>query len=266
VKENKIRTLIVDDNKEIANILSDYLGNRDEFEVVGKAENGIEALKFIASIDIDLIILDLIMPKLDGIGVLEELNNMNLVRKPKVVVLSAVGGDEYTKRALSLGANYYIIKPFDMEVFASRMIELFSDSDARVAADQTAYTLEQPKPANIDLEIEISEFLYKLGVPVHIKGYIYIKEAVEMAINDMTTLSGITKIIYPAIAAKHNTTESRVERSIRHAIEVLSLKNKTELWRKLFKSTIMNNKEKPTNGEFIGVVADTIRLRIKKGI
>lgn len=259
LKEGRIKLLIVDDNRELADILGDYLEEKKKFQVVGKAVNGLEALKLMESIDIDLVILDLIMPKLDGIGVLEELSTRNLSHKPKIVVLSAVGGDDYTKRALSLGADYYIVKPFDMNIFASRMMELFDEEDSAAAQEQTAAAIEKTKPLTIDLETEVSEFLCKLGIPVNATGYTYAKEAVEMVINDITALSGITKIIYPAVADKYSTTVSRVERSIRHTIEILAAKNNTELWRRLF----LNSNNKPTNGEFIGVVADAIRLKIK---
>lgn len=259
----KVKLLIVDDNRELADILGEYLEEKGKFEIVARAENGLEALRYIRSTDIDLVILDLIMPKLDGIGVLEELSAMKLSKRPKIVVLSAVGSEEYTKKALSLGADYYILKPFDIEVFANRMIQLFDEEYAFEAEKQTAASLENPSSSVVSLELEISQFLRELGAPVNNMGYTYLKEAIEMAINDMTVLSGITKIIYPSIAEKFNTTESRVERSIRHVIEVLSTRNNTELWRKLFINTVANNKEKPTNGEFIGVVADAVRLKLK---
>lgn len=269
MRENKINVLIVDDNKEFANILKDYLQTKDEFKVVGTASDGIEALSFIKHKFLDLVILDLIMPRLDGIGVLEELNAMNLDVKPKIVILSAVGNDKFTQNAITLGASYFMVKPFDMEMFTKRIKELFSEGNKgtneiseNAAVSEDLFKREY-KNKTSDIEVEISEVLHELGIPVHIKGYIYLKEAIAMVINDMSMLPSITKVIYPSIAKRHNTTAPRVERAIRHAIEVSSTKNKTDMSKRMFMSTYSNNKEKPTNGEFIALVADSLRLKIK---
>lgn len=269
MRENKIKVLIADDNKEFANILKDYLQTKDDFKVVGTANDGMEALNFIKNTFLDLVILDLIMPRLDGIGVLEELNAMDLKVKPKIVILSAVGNDKFTQNALALGASYFMVKPFDIEMFAKRIKELFSEgstgnNDIRENITEIKGTYKKEyEYKNADIEVEISEILHELGIPVHIKGYIYLKEAIAMVVNDMSMLSSITKVIYPSIAKKNNTTSPRVERAIRHAIEVSSTKNKTDMSKKMFISTYTNNKEKPTNGEFIALVADSLRLKIK---
>jgi two-component system, response regulator, stage 0 sporulation protein A len=267
MRENRIKVLVVDDNKEFANILSDYLEQTVQFEIVGKASNGIEALELICSMDMDLVILDLIMPRLDGIGVLEELNAMKLDHKPKIVVLSAVANDRITQSALSIGADYYVTKPFNMDSFANRVKELFGHCDGEDVEEHGAASKiqnEQNQPVNVDIEVEISEFLHKLGIPVHIKGYLYLKSAITMAFNDMSALSGMTTVIYPTTAAVYNTTGSRVERAIRHAIESATSNKRNELWEKLFVNKSLNKKSKPTNGEFIGTVADAIRLKIKR--
>lgn len=257
----KLNILIVEDNREFAAILRDFLEARPEFDVVGVANDGLEAISYIKDISIDLILLDLIMPKLDGIGVLEELNTMNLKRRPKIAVLSAVGNDNFTYKALKLGADYYMVKPFDMDVLSKRIIDLFQETQPKNVFSNEVQSKSGYEAT--DPEVEISQFLHRMGVPPHIKGYQYLKEAVCMVLKDMTLLSSLTTILYPEIGKKYNTTSSRVERAIRHGIETASVRDKSEAGGKLFQSIFMNKKGKPTNGEFIGVAADSIRLKLK---
>lgn len=262
--EDSSEALNILGTKEFVSILSDYLEVRGGFQIAGKAYDGLEALEFLCNVQIDMVILDLIMPRLDGIGVLEELNHMNQSQRPKIVVLSAVVNEVFTQRALNLGADYYIIKPFDMDLFVTRVRELFNVFDAPAVKSADVVEQEKRDSSAHELEVEISELLHKLGAPVHVKGYSYLKEAIAIAVQDMESLSGITKIIYPTIAKKYKTSATRVERSIRHAIEVISSRNKSELWYELFVVVIASNKERPTNGEFIAVTADKIRLKLKK--
>ncbi|PJI09949.1 MULTISPECIES: sporulation transcription factor Spo0A [Clostridium] len=279
MENGKISVLIADDNKEFCNILNDYLLNQSDMIVVGIAKDGIEALKLIEEKKPDLVVLDIIMPHLDGLGVLERLNNKNLENPPRVIVLSAVGQDKITQRAITLGADYYVVKPFDMDVFTSRIRDMFnsniSNSDEKKSyAGIERETSFENTSANegysgnsgnkaVDLESEITAIIHQIGVPAHIKGYMYLREAITMVVNNMELLSAVTKELYPSIAKKYNTTASRVERAIRHAIEVAWSRGQVETINKLFGYTINNGKGKPTNSEFIAMIADKLRLKNK---
>ena len=269
MQESKITVLIADDNKEFCNILNDYLLNQRDIVVTGIAKDGLEALELIEKKKPDLVVLDIIMPHLDGLGVLERLNTMNLNPMPRIIVLSAVGQDKITQRAITLGADYYVVKPFDMDVFTNRIRQMFNNT---ISSDTTKKSMPfmdnsniktENKREPIDLESEITNIIHEIGVPAHIKGYMYLREAITMVVNDMELLSAVTKELYPSIAKKYNTTASRVERAIRHAIEVAWARGQVDAINKLFGYTIHNDKGKPTNSEFIAMVADKLRLKNK---
>jgi sporulation transcription factor Spo0A len=269
MEESKISVIIADDNKEFCNILNDYLLNQRDIVVTGIAKDGIEALKLIEEKKPDLVVLDIIMPHLDGLGVLERLNSMNISPMPRIIVLSAVGQDKITQRAITLGADYYVVKPFDMDVFTKRIRQMFNNTIS--SGDETKKTISiidtteikftKSEPTN--LEQEITNIIHEIGVPAHIKGYMYLREAITMVVNNMELLSAVTKELYPSIAKKFNTTASRVERAIRHAIEVAWSRGQVETINKIFGYTIHNDKGKPTNSEFIAMVADKLRLKNK---
>lgn len=276
MEDSKISVLIADDNKEFCSILNDYLLNQRDIIVTGIAKDGIEALDLIQEKEPDLVILDIIMPHLDGLGVLEKLNNMNLKKMPRVIILSAVGQDKITQKAIKLGADYYVVKPFDMDVFIKRIRDMFNSNESsepsanRLAQQNTILSREtipqQQAPEKNepqDLETEITNIIHEIGVPAHIKGYMYLREAITMVVNDMELLSAVTKELYPSIAKKYNTTASRVERAIRHAIEVAWGRGQVEAINKLFGYTINTEKGKPTNSEFIAIIADKLRLKNK---
>jgi len=270
MENSKISVVIADDNKEFCNILSDYLLNQSDIVITGIAKDGLEALKLIKEKKPDLIVLDIIMPHLDGLGVLERLNMMNINPMPKVIVLSAVGQDKITQRAISLGADYYVVKPFDMEVFTKRIRQMFNNTIGNDTVkkpvsfiDEVSVNVNVSKNEIKDLEGEITNIIHEIGVPAHIKGYMYLREAITMVVNDMELLSAVTKELYPSIAKKFNTTASRVERAIRHAIEVAWSRGQVETINKIFGYTVHNDKGKPTNSEFIAMVADKLRLKNK---
>lgn len=276
MENSKISVLIADDNKEFCSILNDYLLNQRDIVVTGIAKDGIEALDLIQEKEPDLVILDIIMPHLDGLGVLEKLNNMNLNKMPRVIILSAVGQDKITQKAIKLGADYYVVKPFDMDVFIKRIRDMFNSTESseqsvnRLAQQNTMVSretisqqVEPEKNEPQDLETEITNIIHEIGVPAHIKGYMYLREAITMVVNDMELLSAVTKELYPSIAKKYNTTASRVERAIRHAIEVAWGRGQVEAINKLFGYTINTEKGKPTNSEFIAIIADKLRLKNK---
>lgn len=275
MEDSKISVLIADDNKEFCSILNDYLLNQKDIVVTGIAKDGREALELIVERKPDLVILDIIMPHLDGLGVLEKLNTMDLEKTPRIIILSAVGQDKITQQAITLGADYYTVKPFDMEVFTKRIREMFNSAptiqESSAQSNRVSYpttssyilTSEPKSKTPIDLETEITNIIHEIGVPAHIKGYMYLREAITMVVNDMELLSAVTKELYPSIAKKYNTTASRVERAIRHAIEVAWGRGQIEAINKLFGYTVHNDKGKPTNSEFIAIIADKLRLKNK---
>lgn len=269
----KITVAITDDNKDFCDILSAYLGKQADMEVVGMAHNGLEACALIQAKEPDVVVLDVIMPHLDGIGVLERVNTMDLEKRPVFIMLSAVGQDKITERALNLGAEYYIIKPFDLETLMNRIRQLKSNQQIIKNAPPIAsshHIIDSSENQTYELsalalEKEVTNVIHEIGIPAHIKGYQYLREAIIMSINDMDILNSITKQLYPNIAKKYSTTPSRVERAIRHAIEVAWSRGKMDTIDKLFGYTINNGKGKPTNSEFVALIADRLRLELQVG-
>jgi two-component system, response regulator, stage 0 sporulation protein A len=251
-----IRVILADDNREFTELLQEYLNAQEDIEVVGVAYNGNEVLKLLSNTVPDVLILDIIMPHLDGLAVLEQVRSMNLPAVPKIIMLTAFGQEEITKKAVELGASYYILKPFDMEVLTNRLRQV---ADSSLPATRT---LRQPSvpPKGKNLDQNITNIIHEIGVPAHIKGYLYLREAITMVYNDIELLGSITKILYPEIAKKFNTTASRVERAIRHAIEVAWSRGNYDSISTLFGYTVSNSKAKPTNSEFIAMVADKLRI------
>lgn len=260
----KITVAIVDDNRDFCQIIAQFISAHEEFEVIGIAKDGIEALDLIEREKPQIVVLDVIMPHLDGLGVLEKLHESENDFFPKFIMLSAVGQDKITQRAIELGASYYVVKPFDFQVFIKRLKEI---AEIEVGASSNFYnignaTVKKTSSNNKErnLETKITNMIQEIGVPAHIKGYLYLREAITMVINDMDYLGAVTKELYPAVAERFNTTPSRVERAIRHAIEVAWNRGKIDTIDKIFGYTVNNNKGKPTNSEFIALIADKLRL------
>ena len=280
MSSKKIEVLIADDNREFGDILCEYLSNQNDIEVVGLARDGLEAVDLILQNSPDIAILDIIMPHLDGLGVLEKIASSNLEKKPLFIVLSAVGQDKITQRALALGAEYYIVKPFDMDVLVNRIRQLkdntyltpasTSISSAISTTSHKSDFFSEKRPAHINntsrsLEVEVTNIMHEIGVPAHIKGYQYLRDAIMMVVKDLDVINSITKLLYPSIAKDYNTTPSRVERAIRHAIEVAWSRGQVEAIDALFGYTVNIGKGKPTNSEFIAMIADKLRLELKVG-
>ncbi|MCM2999423.1 sporulation transcription factor Spo0A [Paenibacillus cellulositrophicus] len=263
----KIEVLLADDNREFTNLLAEYITEQEDMMVTGIAYNGEEVLNMISeSRKIpDVLILDIIMPHLDGLGVLERLREMNLSPQPKIIMLTAFGQENITQRAVQLGASYYILKPFDMEVLASRIRQLVGQQHI-TTGNMTVSTTKSnvvPMAKGKNLDANITSIIHEIGVPAHIKGYQYLREAITMVYNNIEILGAITKTLYPAIAEKFKTTPSRVERAIRHAIEVAWTRGNIDSISHLFGYTINISKSKPTNSEFIAMVADKLRIEHK---
>jgi len=264
----KIEVLLADDNREFTNLLAEYISEQDDMTVSGIAYNGEEVLEMIdnASKIPDVLILDIIMPHLDGLGVLERLREMNQTPQPKIIMLTAFGQENITQRAVQLGASYYILKPFDMEVLVNRIRQLVGVSTVTAGSMQsTSFSKSNVVPIGKgkNLDANITTIIHEIGVPAHIKGYQYLREAITMVYNNIEILGAITKTLYPAIAEKFKTTPSRVERAIRHAIEVAWTRGNLDSISHLFGYTVNISKSKPTNSEFIAMVADKLRIEHK---
>ncbi|MGB4439848.1 MAG: sporulation transcription factor Spo0A, partial [Sedimentibacter sp.] len=245
----KVRVVIADDNKEFRLILKEFLISKNVFDVVEMAEDGLKALDAVEKFEPDILILDIIMPHLDGLGVLEKLHKMDLKKFPKVIILSAVGHDKVTQRAINMGVEYYIVKPFNFESFADRLIQISELETSKVQYKNKEMVYNEKANEELSLEVKITEILHEVGVPAHIKGYQYLRTSIIDVVNNIELLGAITKELYPMIAQKYTTTPSRVERAIRHAIEVAWTRGKIETINSIFGYTIHNNKGKPTNSE-----------------
>ena len=207
----------------------------------------------------DVLLLDIIMPHLDGLGVLEQLDTLQLENNPKVIMLTAFGHEKITQKAVELGASYYILKPFDMEILAERIRQL-----AQVDFPVDEELNRQYREESRDLQQEVTEIIHEIGIPAHIKGYMYLREAILMVVEEVELLGMITKALYPKVAERYDTTPSRVERAIRHAIEVAWSRNNIEIIKNFFGYTISIERGKPTNSEFIALVADRLRMTYRK--
>ena len=269
----KITVLIADDNQEFSMTLATYLKNQEDMVVVGRAKDGNEALDMIPNLMPDVVLLDVIMPHLDGIGVLEKLNMIKMNKRPICIMLSAVGQDKITRKAVELGAEYYVVKPFDIELLITRIRELknyrptqnnnFISRDMSQPKQQYIEIQKTPDKKEDNLEALVTNVIHEVGVPAHIKGYQYLREAIIMVVNDIDVINQITKSLYPKIAGKFSTTPSRVERAIRHAIEVAWGRGQQDVVENIFGYTISAAKGKPTNSEFIAMIADKLRLEMK---
>jgi len=258
-----IEILLADDNREFTSLLSEFIDRQEDMKILGIANNGNEVLRFIEQGKIpDVLILDIIMPHLDGLGVLEKIREMNLSPQPKIIMLTAFGQENITQKAVQLGASYYILKPFDMDVLTNRIRQLVTNQPITAPAGAPK-TNVIPLSKTKNLDANITTIIHEIGVPAHIKGYQYLRDAITMVYNNIEILGAITKTLYPAIAEKYKTTPSRVERAIRHAIEVAWTRGNIDSISHLFGYTVNVSKSKPTNSEFIAMVADKLRLEHK---
>lgn len=263
---DKFNVAIADDNEKMLRLLGDIVGRDNELSVVGTARDGLEAYDIIKNKQPDVMLLDIVMPKLDGLSVLDRMrSDHTLKKKPAVIIISAVGQESITEDAFDKGADYFIMKPFESDVVIRHIKRLRDHRNHKAMEPQTggAYEKVTEAPAR-DLRADVTNMIHEIGVPAHIKGYQYLRDAIEMTVEDIEMLGSITKILYPTIAKKYQTTPSRVERAIRHAIEVAWNRGKMDTIDELFGYTINNGKGKPTNSEFIALIADKIRLEYER--
>lgn len=259
----EINVAIADDNERILDLLDEIISADKDLKLVGKANNGEDVYQLIKEKQPDVVLLDLIMPKMDGLSVMEMVNHdQGLKKHPDFIVITAVGQERITEDAFKRGASYYILKPFNNEMILGR-IKHSRKGVRHEPGFQPELAAQSDHRPKINLETRVTDMIHEIGIPAHIKGYHYLRDAIIMAVEDMDVLNAITKVLYPTVAKMHQTTSSRVERAIRHAIEVAWSRGKLDTLDDLFGYTVSNGKGKPTNSEFIALIADTIRLEYK---
>ena len=257
MNSERIRLAIADDNSAFVELFREFVQPLSDVELVAAASDGEEILEAIIQMKPDVVVLDLVMPRLDGLGVLEKLNVTPTIQRPKVIMLTAFGQEEITKKVLELGADYHVLKPFSMEVLLTRIRQV-------AKTKKTHAPITAPERANSS-EDDISQILSDIGVPAHIRGYMYLREAIQMILQGKNDLLGsVTKELYPRIAEKYASTDSRVERSIRHAIAVVWERGDAQMTQKMFAHASNAKTGKPTNSEFMAVIADRVRRGYRK--
>ena len=256
----KVRVVVADDNVQLRDMVCEYLGEQSGIEVIGAAENGVEALKLVEEEEPDVLVCDMIMPQMDGYAVLERLQATKISKRPGVIALTALSRDDFIARAINLGVNYYMVKPFDFMMLAQRVYEAAGESLRAEAVGARMLQETAGKTGGESLEERIANLFLTVGIPAHIKGYQFLREAVQMVIENPELMGRITKELYPGIAHRFGTTASKVERAIRHAIEVAWNRGRVEALDEAFGKNVCSLEDKPTNGEFIALVADRLSM------
>ncbi len=263
--EKKIsKIVVVDANENYCEVMKDYfLESRNDLRVVASFNNVIDAVDYISDNEVDVVITDIIIPNADGFDLMSEIKNLGLDNTPKIIVVSALTGEGFIQKSFSLGASYYMVKPLNYELLESRIVEILKDelsgaNSASCVSSNTTSVFARPKTKQLDERI--TNIFITVGIPAHIKGYQFLREAIKMAIDSPDIINSITKKLYPSIANKFDTSASKVERAIRHAIEVAWNRGKIENINNLFGIRVYGNNEKPTNGEFIALVADKMLI------
>lgn len=246
--------VIADDNVNFSEEIKQYFTDNTDFKVVGVAPDGVEAIKLVEMTKPDFLLLDIVMPELDGFGVLSALSAFE--EKPKIIMVSGLATDGFVTKSLRLGANYFMAKPVNYEKLAEYMSEMLS-LDSESAHEDMPKSISHPSRS---LDEKIANIFISVGIPAHIKGYQFLREAIKMAVDSPDIINNITKKLYPSIADKFDTSSSKVERAIRHAIEVAWNRGKIENINTIFGIKVYTENDKPTNGEFIALVADKMIL------
>ena len=251
---DKIRVMLADDNQTVLRLISEYLSHQSDTEVVAAVSDGARITDEVKRLHPDVLVMDIIMPRRDGFMALEELRRLPEEQRPQVIVLTGLARDNFILRAIELGASYYMVKPFDMQLLHSRILE--------VARGVAALPEAAPEPETENLGETVSNLFLTLGIPAHIKGYQYLREAVLMVVEQRDLISRITKELYPGIAKKYATSASKVERAMRHAIEVAWNRGRLDAVNQMYGYRVFSPDDKPANGEFIALIAD--KLSVKK--
>ena len=250
---NNYKILILDDNLQSRNTLKSYIESQENFSVVDATNDVNKALEIVKN-GVDAVITDIVLAHSDGFMFMEKINELNLSHKPKIMVLSELMQDGFVQKSMALGASYYMAKPYEVELVFVRLKEILT------IKNNNALQQNNNRIVSRALDEKISNIFITVGIPAHIKGYQFLREAIKMAIDNPEIINSITKKLYPSIAVRFDTTPSKVERAIRHAIEVAWNRGKIENINTLFGIKVYSNNEKPTNGEFIALVADKMLL------
>lgn len=257
--EDRIKILFAEDHNSFGEACKNTLETYG-YQVVMLEKNGKSVIEYLKSDTADVVLMDAFMQQVDALGVLKEMESMSADKRPVVMIMSAVDNAKFEQELISAGADYCFLKPFEIELMAQRvkqMVKWYKD-------DKNSLILDYSKPAD-DLEIIVSDIMHQIGVPAHIKGYQYLRTSILMTVDDPELMHSVTKILYPTIAKMYSTTSSRVERAIRHAIEVAWDRGDVDVLSAYFGYTIQNSRGKPTNSEFIAMISDKLRLKMKIG-
>lgn len=271
----KINVVVADDNRDNALNIKAELLRQDNIGDIKVASNGREVIELVKSMKVDVLICDLIMPHIDGLAIVEKIKEMNLEETPFIVMISSIGKDSVIQKAVSLGIDYYMLKPIDYSLLTKRISDISENITSTKSSNNinqkdslanNVVLMEARKPSfiqnNSNTQTKITNIMHQIGVPAHIKGYIYLREAIGLVVDDVSLLGAVTKELYPTIAKRYKTTSSRVERAMRHAIEVTCMRGDSQAMNDLFGYSISSHKTKPTNSEFIAMIADKLRLEL----
>lgn len=254
--------LLICDNSDVAQNMLSYFNMQRNIEVKGLFNDGDSLLDYLKQNGADILLLDLFGINMDGFKLLSEIKNNKIYHKVKnIIIATAFSNENVMRKASNLGADYFVVKPINLP----SLLEVINDFRSKKIDKETNVVLLN-KENSSDLNTEITTLLHEIGVPAHIRGYLYLREAIKMVYNNIEILGSITKILYPEVARAFNTTSSRVERAIRHAIEVAWVRGNVDAITEIFSYTISYHKSKPTNSEFIAMIADKLRLRHKKDL
>jgi two-component system, response regulator, stage 0 sporulation protein A len=249
-----IRVGIAEDNQEFCQLLQEYFSTKPEIEIVATAHNGLDTIKFLPQIVMDVLLLDMIMPQMDGLGVLHWVKDNPQIPRPKIIIFSAFGQEEVARNAVSLGVDYYILKPFDLNTLTQRIIEVVKGINENPIARRKTVSF------NKNLEVEVTQIIQSLNIPPHFKGYSYLRDAIIITSQEPSLINEVTKKLYPLIAEQYHTTMHRVERAMRFAIETAWNKGDVQTLHDLFGYCVDDKKGKPTNASFIAKISDKLRL------
>ena len=253
------RILIVEDHVQSRTEMAEYLRKQEGIARVREAGNGAEALKLLSEEPFEIMITDIIMPQMDGYALLEEMRRRSLPSHPQTIVVSALSRDDFVTRAIELGATFYMVKPFDMRHLMSHIRDLSGGKIKPAGAAAPAPRESQNRRVQT-LDERLGSLFLTIGIPAHIKGYQFLRQAVKMVVEDPDRINRITKELYPGIARHFGTSASKVERAIRHAIEVAWNRGRIETLNTAFGCKVCTPEDKPTNGEFIAMIADKLSM------
>lgn len=257
--EKKLKIVIADDSHDLGQNCAKALRGYG-MDVVLCAKNGRELLSTLKKDKPQVVLADVFMPDLDILGVLKEMADFDKKDRPMVMAMSSYDNQRFEKEVLDSGADYYFLKPFDTDTMAQRIIQL-----SNWKSEEKPLVLKDNVVTDAELQLMVTEIIHQIGVPAHIKGYHYLREAIILSVKNSDIVNSVTKLLYPTVAKSYTTTASRVERAIRHAIEVAWDRGDIDVLNSYFGYTIQNDRGKPTNSEFIAMISDKLRLKLKIG-